>query len=151
MRARQATFKPNHDGRPESCQHPPMTLDRYDPHEAPDPEAWLALSEEERLFLILDWHETTGQIGSNNRSMHASFHKIVENQVAERNPPLVAIRLRQLIVQGLDRHDAIHAIISCMAKRLASDMKRSEDTRFNIALYEAALRRLNAKSWLRSG
>ena len=83
--------------------------------------------------------------------MHASFHKIVENQVAERNPPFVATRLRQLIAQGLDRHDAIHAIISIMAKRLASDMKRSEDTRFNIALYEAALRRLNAKSWRRSG
>lgn len=128
-----------------------MPLNHYDPDHAPDPEAWLALSEDERLALILAWHDANDDIGSANPRVHAAVHVIIENQIAEQEPPLVATKLRQLMVQGLDRHDAIHAIAFVLTKRMNADMKRSGASVFSVPLYEAGLHRLNARSWRRIG
>lgn len=127
-----------------------MPLDHYVPDHQPDPEAWLALSEDVRLALILAWHDANDDLGTTNPRVHAAIHMVIENQIAEQQPPLVAAKLRQLMVQGLDRHDAIHAIASILAKRMKADMKRSDTSVFSVALYEAGLHRLNARSWRRS-
>ncbi len=44
-------------------------------------------------------------------NIHATVHQIVENQLAENFPDVVEA-LDRLMHQGLNRHEAIHAIAS---------------------------------------
>jgi hypothetical protein len=123
-------------------------VDEYDPLIAPDPAQWLALEEGERERLVAAYHKQNPPSGQ-NPYVHCAFHVIVENQVAEGDAIPVAAKLRQLMAQGLDRHDAIHAIGSVLIEHLqrvaegrvvAGDVNRP---------YYSKLRRLNAKDWLR--
>src|SRR5437660_10218640 len=52
---------------------------RYDPLEAPDPQEWLALYEQERISLVDDYHRQA-RIRLPNAQAHAVVHAIVENQ-----------------------------------------------------------------------
>jgi hypothetical protein len=52
-------------------------VQRYDPLEAPDPEEWLELDEQERIDLVRDYHRRAG-IRLPNEKLHA----IVEAQIA---------------------------------------------------------------------
>ena len=126
-----------------------MTIDHYDPSETPDPKAWLALDEDERIRLIKAWHDAAEAEQGERPDMHAAFHMIVENQIALGDPPMVAVKLRHLMAQGLDRHDAIHAIGSVLAERLRLAARPGHQAGNESPLYEAALRRLNARRWLR--
>lgn len=47
-----------------------------------------------------------------NPFVHLSFHAIVENQIAQRDPPEVAETLDRLLVRGMSRHEALHAIMA---------------------------------------
>ncbi|MCK4515029.1 MAG: hypothetical protein KAU31_07210, partial [Spirochaetaceae bacterium] len=80
---------------------------KYDARKTPDPDQWLSLDEEERMALIIAYHERTGD-QQQNMSAHAVMHAIVENQIAlnEKAPKKT---LRRLRAEGLDRHDAVHA------------------------------------------
>jgi hypothetical protein len=86
---------------------------KYDPTFPPDPDAWLQLDEAERIEAVLRYHKRAGMRGGNRRA-HAAFHTIVENQIAEglRSACDAMDRLQQ---EGLDRHDAIHAVGSVLA------------------------------------
>lgn len=57
-------------------------MDRYDPAQAPDPEQWLALEEQERIRLVEVSHRTE-RLKLPNLKAHAAFHAIAENQIAE--------------------------------------------------------------------
>jgi hypothetical protein len=127
-----------------------MKIDSYDPLTAPDAEQWLALDETERIQLALDYHirARTELPGVN---AHAMLHVVVENQVALGDETPVRDKLRQLMAQGLDRHDAVHAIASVLIHHL-SRLRRDPDAVGDVnAGYYAALKRLNARKWLRSG
>src|ERR1700733_3070308 len=58
-----------------------MAIGRYNPLEAPDAEQWLALDEQERIQLALDYH-TRARVELPNATVHATVHVIVENQIA---------------------------------------------------------------------
>jgi hypothetical protein len=128
-------------------------MDEYDPFTAPDAEEWLALGEQERMDLIEDYHRRK-RIRLPNLKVHAIIHAVVENQIALGEQ--VPIRtLRRLISEGLDRHDAIHAIGSVLIVHLSDLMRQVEagttsDADPN-APYYAELERLTAKSWRQSG
>ena len=127
-----------------------MTIDRYDPRTAPDPEAWLALDEAIRIELVEAWHEAAGARAENPHA-HAVMHVVVENQVAESDKIPVAQRLRQMMAQGLTRHQAIHAIASVAAKHIFSVMRSGAGDEQANARYYAALKRLDSRKWARSG
>ncbi len=57
-----------------------MAIDRYDPLKAPDAAQWLALDDDERIRLALDYHVRARAEQPNARA-HATLHAIVENQV----------------------------------------------------------------------
>jgi hypothetical protein len=122
----------------------------YDPMVAPDPEPWLALDEDERNMLIEDYH-VRQKIGLPNTRLHVIAHQIVENQIAEGDSLPVREKARKLMAQGLNRHDAVHAIGWVLMMHI-SDIanKRVTDADPNRR-YFAALRRLSAQKWLRSG
>jgi len=127
-----------------------MTSNRHDPAHAPDPEEWLALDKQERLDRVRAYHIHTG-INLPNVQVHATLHAIVENQIALGDETPVRNKARQLMAQGLDRHEAIHAIASVLVKHISTvvhDPSAADDVNQR---YYAALSRLNARKWLRPG
>jgi hypothetical protein len=128
-------------------------MDEYDPLAAPDADGWLALDEQERLGLVEDYHRRK-RVRLPNLTVHAVIHVVVENQIAMGEQ--VPIRtLQRLLSEGLDRHDAIHAIGSVLAWHLHQLMRRADAPAPLEAdpnpPYYAELERLTAKSWRESG
>ena len=127
-------------------------MDRYNPLQAPDPTAWLALTEDERTELVEAYHEADPpRTDPGGVRLHVMIHVIVENQIAEGDALPVREKARQLVTQGLDRHDAIHAIGSVLAHHMVNVARGRITEPDPNARYFSALRRLTARKWLQSG
>jgi len=133
------------------------TILDYDPLEDPDPEQWLMMDELQRIDLVMEYHQVAG-ISLPNEKLHATLHVIVENQIADEGLP-VRRKLEQLMLEGLDRHDAIHAIGSVAAAHIYDLLRAADDVGLQDKLnsgedpnepYFAELECLTAKSWRRS-
>lgn len=120
-------------------------MDIYDPDTAPDPKAWLELSETERLLLVGDYHDQAGE-ELPNAQLHAVIHVVVENQLAEAYLPAVDALVR-LMREDLSRHDAVHAIGSVLAERIWTQAQGGGSAGEPAMVYEQALRALTAQSW----
>ncbi len=125
-------------------------MERYDPEMPPAPEVWLALDEDERVLLVKEFHRRSRERAP-NAVLHASMHVVVENQIAMGESPPVTETLERLISEGLDRHDAIHAVASVLAEHMYTLMKKPGDVPGdpNQPYYDG-LSRLTADDW-RSG
>jgi SEC-C motif len=130
----------------------------YDPLVEPDPEEWLALDEQERINLVEAFHESAG-IDVPDVTVHAIFHAIVENQIAEGDSLPVKRVAQRLMSEGLDRHEAIHAIgyvLACHMNDLTREVRSKTSSRDQNstsdpnARYYAELERLTADEWRRS-
>jgi hypothetical protein len=121
----------------------------YDPEITPDPTAWLALDEQERIDLA-EAHHRAARIRLPNVKGHAVFHAIVENQIAIGLESVVRAMSR-LMNEGLSRHDALHAIGSVVAEHLfeTAALNTKDDTNTIQTRYDAAVERLSAKEWRR--
>ena len=124
----------------------------YDPLKPTDPEEWLSTGEQERLDLVQSFHQRA-RIRSPNAKVHAVMHVIVENQIALGDELPVKGTVQRLMSDGLDRHDALHAVGSVLAGHLcdllaAPAAGTGEDPNHP---YYAALEQLTAKDWLSSG
>lgn len=99
-------------------------MDTYDPDEDPTSDAWTALTEGERIELALRHHAKRAgdalHTESMNPMMHASLHAVVETQVVSRSPSATGEALERLLVAGLKRHAAVHAIMRELAVGLAA-------------------------------
>jgi hypothetical protein len=124
-------------------------MTRYDPLRAPDPDAWLAMSEDERIALAADFHRRAGDRAPSARA-HAAIHCMVENQIALGEATPVRAAMERLMAEGLDRHEAIHAVGSVLAG-LLSDLARGEGPADFNAAYGAELAKVTAESWRGSG
>ena len=125
-------------------------MERYDPEMPPVPGAWLALDEDERVLLVKEFHRRSRERAP-NAILHASMHVVVENQIAMGESPPVTETLERLISEGLDRHEAIHAVASVLAEHMYALMKKPGDVSGDPnQLYYDGLSRLTADHW-RSG
>ena len=118
----------------------------YDPMKAPDAAWWLSLDEDERNALIVDYHRRA-RVKLPNARAHCAFHAIVETQVAMGDELTVAGTLARLQADGLDRHDALHAIASLLAEGVYDIMKAGKTDSDPNQAYRAALEKLSAKPW----
>ncbi len=85
----------------------------------PDFEKWLDADESERLQSVLIHHaEEPDELP--NATLHASIHVVVENQIALADETPVAAAIQRLLGEGIDRHDAIHAVGAVLNKYLWS-------------------------------
>jgi hypothetical protein len=125
------------------------TIDRYDPLEAPDPQQWLALDESERIDLVEDYHRDAG-IRLPNLKAHATLQAVVENQIALGDEVPVGRTLERLMAEGLDRHDALHAIGMELAVHMNDLLRKGEAGPDPNQPYYDALEQLTAESWRRS-
>ena len=122
----------------------------YDPLVAPDPGEWLALGEDERALLVERYHRDTG-VDLPRPQAHAIAHVMVENQIAEGDALPVHRTAQRLMAEGLDRHDAIHAIGATLMWHINELVGRRRSVDDLNADYFAELERLTAANWLASG
>lgn len=120
-------------------------MNSYDPDHAPNPSEWLALDEQQRIQLIVE-HHSRAHIPLPNLKAHAVFHAIVENQLAE-NLPAVVRAIARLTVEGMSRHEAVHAIASVVAEHIHDLFNDKVDSSSSKAIYTAAVERLSARDW----
>lgn len=125
-----------------------MEFLRYDPHKHINSDAWLALDESERAQLVVQYHRQQ-RIRLPNKTVHALIHVIVENQIALGDAfPAKGVLLR-LMREGLDRHEAIHAIGSVLSETFFTTMNGETVSGDLNADYVEKLRALSADSWRR--
>lgn len=127
-------------------------MNRYDPLKAPNPQQWLAEDEQQRINLVEDFHRRA-RVDLPSVQIHAAMHVIVENQIALAEE--VPVRtLKRLQKEGLDRHDAIHAmamvLVEHLPRILAADSNDQPDSGHAGKLIYEGLERLTAESWRRS-
>lgn len=122
-------------------------MKRYDPYRPVDPQRWLALSDTKRLDMILEYHRRA-EVHLPNPQIHAHFHAIVETQVALGDEIPVRATLERLMAEGLDRHDAIHAIGYVLSGHIYDLLKGEIVEEDPNPAYFAALEKLTAESWL---
>ena len=126
-------------------------MQRYNPEQEPPADEWLALDEGRRLDLVEIFHRDERiSLRQEARLAHASIHVVVENQLALKREPIVRALLR-LMKQGLSRHDAVHAIGSVLGETVHDAMTTEETGETLNARYYAAVERLSAQSWNKSG
>jgi hypothetical protein len=121
------------------------TIDTYNPHEIPSPEEWLELDEDECMALVENYHKLR-ETDLPNVTLHAVIHTVVENQLAM-GLEEVQGAMDRLIGDGLDRHDALHAIGSVLSEHLweQSQGKTTGDEREQK--YNQDLGKLTAEKW----
>ena len=122
---------------------------RYDPMQAPDPEDWLALDEQERISFALGYHRRP-EVKLPNAQVHAVIHAVVETQIAMGDEIPVSRTVERLQEEGLDRHDAIHAVGSVLIKHMHALMNKNTLDGDPNQAYWSELARLTAKKWKRS-
>jgi hypothetical protein len=120
---------------------------RYDPLIGPDPDEWRALTELQQLDAVLAFHRRE-RIKLPNELLHASIHSVVESQVAAGSELPVAATLQRLMAEGLNRHDAVHAVGMVLAGHIHDLLKGDVSTEGDPnAPYYAKLERLTAQWW----
>jgi len=120
-------------------------MEEYDPSLDLAADEWLDLDEQERMILVEDYHRRH-RIRMPSVEGHAVIHTIVENQLALEEPVVVATfaRLRR---EGLDRHEAVHAIGSVLADRMQALLVGDQSEREPNEQYYEALGKLSAAKW----
>ena len=119
---------------------------QYDAIEQPDPEIWLELDETERVELVNDYHRRIG-VRLEPPELHAMAHVVVENQVALGNATPVPETLERLMDEGLDRHEAVHAIGSILMRIVFDTVHKPDDGSDINANYSRELALLTAAGW----
>ncbi len=121
-------------------------MEIYDPTKPINPEQWLSLDEVERVDLVRCFHESLDdEMPDDALSTHSSIHVIVENQLAmgvEYIPDTIA----KLTRQGLDRHEAIHAIGAIITEDIY-DIVKGNIQEFSPKKYRRKLEKITAKRW----
>lgn len=125
-------------------------MNRYDPNSPPDPTEWLELDEQERIELI-EWFHRKVHRPAEARKAHSIVHAIVETQLAMNDPASAREALARLTGEGLDRHEAIHAIGSILAGHMFEALRDSSAKHISNEAYAQALSKVTATSWRSSG
>jgi hypothetical protein len=121
----------------------------YDPSVAPDGASWLELDEDERLEMVRAYHRQR-RIKLPNLDAHAVTHAVIENQLAEGIVP-VSNALKRLLDEGLDRHEAVHALGSVLMEHIWNLTNKPRGQGDPNAAYLDAVDKLTAASWRNSG
>ena len=119
---------------------------QYEANDQPHSATWLELDENERVDAVMDYHRHA-KVVLENLKLHATTHVVVENQVALGEATPVPATLNRLMHEGLDRHEAIHAIGSILMS-IVFDVSQEPDVGGDInARYSRELATLTAAGW----
>ena len=104
------------------------------------PAGWLTLEDSKRVELVLASHAHlgTGHPRTSNVRVHSAMHVVVENQLAAGDPMEARPTRARLVDEGLDRHQAVHAMGQVVAELTFSVLKREAGASENVAARLAA-------------
>lgn len=125
-------------------------MNAYNPLQAPDPKEWGALDESGRIYLVERFHRHA-RVKLPSVTAHAAIHAAVETQVAMGDETPVRRTVERLMSEGLDRHDAVHAVGMALAAHMYDMVKRKSSSADPNAEYFARVEKLTAKAWRESG
>ncbi|WP_275097085.1 hypothetical protein [Sedimenticola hydrogenitrophicus] len=121
-------------------------METYNPDKEIDAAAWLWLDENERIELVQQFHLLSDQdLPEDKIRLHSAIHVVVENQLAMGVEP-VPETIARLIRQGLDRHEAIHAIGAIIAGDIF-DILKGNVQEYSLVKYRRKLEKITAKRW----
>ncbi len=121
-------------------------MEKYQPLKCPNSQDWLGLDESERVFLVREYHEDSDvSLPDDAMELHASIHVVVENQIAMEHVPVPAT-VDRLIRQGLDRHEAIHAVGAIVSTNIY-DLTKGNQMSWDQNQYRRRLDKLTARRW----
>jgi hypothetical protein len=80
-----------------------------------------------------------------NPTLHSLLHVIVENQIALGDELPVERTVKRLMAEGLDRHNAIHAIASVIVSTIWE--KGHSRNKSDLDEYKEAIEALTAQGW----
>jgi hypothetical protein len=119
---------------------------QYEANDQPHSATWLELDENERVDAVMEYHRRA-KVELENLKLHAMTHVVVENQVALGEATPVPATLNRLMQEGLDRHEAIHAIGSILMS-IVFDVFQEPAVGGDInARYSRELATLTAAGW----
>ena len=121
-------------------------MDTYNPLIEPNKDEWLESSEYDRIDAVREFHENSQEDFEDEAlSIHCSVHIIVENQLAM-GVELIPETIAKLTRQGLDRHEAIHAIGAIISEDIFNII-RGDKAEFSPKQYRRKLEKITAKRW----
>ncbi len=123
-------------------------MEAYDPLNAPDPDEWQSMDEDERITLVMEHHRESG-VELPNEQTHAAIHVIVENQIALGDEVPTQATVERLIREGLDRHDAIHAVGSVLVNFMHALLDDGDAAARASQSFYDELKKLKAAEWLK--
>lgn len=119
----------------------------YDADRGPSLELWLALSQADMVAAIEHYHRRHHlRRRSDALRAHAVLHMAIETQIAEGEPAEARAALERLRRQGLDRHEAVHALGAVFSTQLGLAL---QNDRFDDAGYARELKAVDAATWRR--
>src|SRR5262249_48154813 len=80
-----------------------------------------------------------------DQEVHAALHTLVENQIAMGDAFPAKAALARLISEGLDRHEAVHALATVATDEIFNGLKNKKPS--DPAEYALKIERLTAESW----
>ncbi|MCB1185067.1 hypothetical protein KDM41_16705 [bacterium] len=121
-------------------------MDRYDPLVAPTSRAWFALDEDARIALVRHHHAEAG-IDLPAAQLHAVIHVVIENQLLT-GVVEVQEAMARLQAEGLDRHDALHAVGQVLVKHIHAVLEGNASSGEPTEAYLADVRGQTRARWL---
>ena len=106
------------------------------------------MGEDERMLLIMKYHREAG-VELTNEQIHAVIHVVVENQIALGDEMSAQATLERLMREGLDRHEAIHAVGSVLVDFVQA-LIRDDAAPGTNERYNEELEKLTAAKWLKT-
>ena len=123
-------------------------MQEYNPSNSIDADEWLEVDELMRSELVRKFHRGLDKpLPEDSLPGHALIHVIVENQIAT-NIELVPETIAKLVRQGLDRHEAVHAIGALISAQMFN-LAQGNIEKFCTVKYKRQLKKLTAKRWLK--
>lgn len=115
---------------------------RYNPKQTPNSKTWNATDEIDRLIAI----ERSHKKNMPRLRLHSAIHMVVENQAALGDETPVQETVDRLQREGLNRHDAVHAVGSVLAEHLHEITTGGTNNDVNET-YFSRIKELTAKTW----
>jgi len=98
----------------------------------------------EQQLIVERYHKHT-HVRLPSPHMHAIMHAAIETQIAQ-GRAAAGRALERVMTEGLDRHDAVHALGSVLAKHMYAVMKDRQP--LDDKAYDADLDALSAERWI---